>query len=66
MRGLFHCLKAFLLLFLYVGSFLLRFSPDVEPFSPSGGLFCYFFLHVGGVFCPDGGFFVFMGHFLSL
>ena len=37
MRGLFHRLEAFSLLFLYTGAFLLRLSPDVGHFSQCGG-----------------------------
>ena len=55
--GLYHCLEALLLLFLYVGAFLLRFSPNVGPFSPCGCYFRYFFLHVVGVFVFMWGFY---------
>ena len=60
MRGFFHRMEAFLLLFLYMGAFLPRLPPGVGPFSQCGGRFCYFFLHVGGLFCLHGGFYVFM------
>ena len=42
------------------GVFLLRLPPGVGPFSQCGGLFCYFLLHLGGLFCLHGGFYVFM------
>ena len=44
--------RAFLLLFLHVGAFLLRFSAH-GPFSPWRD-FSYFFVHVGGICCPYG------------
>ena len=40
--GLYHCLEALLLLFLYVGAFLLRFSPNVV-FHHVGTIFVTFF-----------------------
>ena len=62
MRVFIHRMEAFLLLFHYVGgAFLLRLSPGVGPFSQCGGFFCYFFLHLGGLFCLHGEFHVFMG-----
>ena len=59
MRDFFHCMEAFLLLFLNVGVFLLRLPPGVGPFSQCGGLFANFF-------SMWGDFFVFIGDFMSL
>ena len=61
MRGFFH--RYF---FFTWGAFLLRLPPGVGPFSQCGGLFCYFFLHVVGLFCLHGGFHVFMFFFMGL
>ena len=56
----FYRMEAVLLLFFTWGAFLLRLPPGVGPFSQCGGLFCYFFLHVGELLCLHGGFYVFM------
>ena len=44
----------FLLLFLYIGAFLLRFTHFWGPFHHVGAISCYFLLHGGGLFwaCP--------------
>ena len=54
MRGFFHRMEGFLLLFIYAG------GPFCYVFLLVWGLFHYFFLHVGGLFCLRGGFYVFM------
>ena len=41
--------------FITWGAFLLRLPPDVGPFSQCRGLFCYYFLHVGGLFLSSWG-----------
>ena len=51
--------RPFCYFFFTWGAFLLRRPPGVGLFSQCGGLFCYFFLHLGGLF-------VFMGDFMSL
>ena len=55
----FAILRAFLLLFLYIGAFLLRFSHygggGGGSFSPCGGLFAIFFLHGRGLFAGAHG-----------
>ena len=56
MRGFFHCIEAFLLLFLCMG-LLLRLSPGVGLFSQSGGFLATFFSMWGDSF-------VFMGDFM--
>ena len=59
MRGFFHCMEAFLLLFLYVGGLFATSSSWCGAFFTMWGPFLLFFLHVGD-------FFVFMGDFMSL
>ena len=60
-EGLFSSYGGLFATFFYVGTFLLRLPPGVGPFSQCKGFFCYYFLHVGGLFCLHGGFYVFMG-----
>ena len=58
--------RHFCYVFFTWGAFLLRLPPGVKPFSQYGDLFCYFFLHLVGLFCLHGGFHVFMGIFMGL
>ena len=59
MRGFFHR-RSFFYFFNTWGAFLLSLPPGVGSFSQCGGLFCYFFLHLGGLFCLHRGFHFFM------
>ena len=57
----FCCMGGLFATFFPWWAFMLRFSSYEGFFAQCGGLFCYFFLHVGELFCLHEGFHVFMG-----
>ena len=60
MRGFFHRMDAFLLLFLYVGGLFATSSSWCGAFFTMWGPFLLFFSPCGGTFFLHGGFYVFM------
>ena len=66
MRDFFHCMEAFLLLFLYVGGFFATSSSWCGAFFTMWGPFLLIFSPCGGTFCLHRGFYVFMFFFMGL